>query len=150
MAIGNVLASSSLQTIFDFGFAGLICAIVIALFVVFVLIAIWVYRDAESRGMNGALWLIVVILIGLVGLIIYLVVRSDHPVRPPGYYPPAPGYYPPPGYAPGYPPPGVPPTAPPAPAPPAAPPGGQTVVCRNCGTVSPFGAQFCRNCGATL
>lgn len=33
-----------------------------------VLIAIWVYRDAEERGMDGILWLIV-----------YLVVREDHP-----------------------------------------------------------------------
>ncbi|MEM3587479.1 MAG: hypothetical protein QXO71_09185, partial [Candidatus Jordarchaeaceae archaeon] len=37
-----------------------------------ILIAIWVYRDAESRGENGALWLIIVILTGIIGLIIYL------------------------------------------------------------------------------
>lgn len=41
-----------------------------------IILAIWVYRDAESRGMNGALWLIIVILLGIIGLIIYLVVRE--------------------------------------------------------------------------
>ncbi|HLB69158.1 MAG TPA: hypothetical protein VJN63_12025 [Thermoplasmata archaeon] len=74
--------------------------------------------------MNGVLWLVIVILLESIGPIIYLVVRSDHPVRPHGDYPPALGYYPPPGHAPGYPPPGVPLTAPPAQAPPAAPPTG--------------------------
>jgi predicted nucleic acid-binding Zn ribbon protein len=46
-------------------------------FVVWILIAIWVYKDAEKRGKNGVLWLIIVILLGLIGLIIYLVVRGE-------------------------------------------------------------------------
>ena len=87
-------------------------------FVIWVLVAIWVYKDAESRGASGVLWLIVVILLGIIGLIIYLVVRPKEPVppqpmygAPPGYAPP-PGQYPPPGYAP--PPPGqYPPQQPP-------------------------------------
>ncbi|MEM2146522.1 MAG: hypothetical protein QW279_14265 [Candidatus Jordarchaeaceae archaeon] len=41
-----------------------------------IILAIWVYRDAESRGENGALWLIIVLLLGLIGLIIYLIVRK--------------------------------------------------------------------------
>jgi heme/copper-type cytochrome/quinol oxidase subunit 2 len=45
-------------------------------FIVWIIIAIWVYKDAESRGMNGALWLIVVIILGIIGLIIYLLVRA--------------------------------------------------------------------------
>ncbi|MFB0559727.1 MAG: hypothetical protein ACETWM_00655 [Candidatus Lokiarchaeia archaeon] len=44
--------------------------------VIGIILAIWVYRDAQSRGMNGALWLIITILLGLIGLIIYLVVRE--------------------------------------------------------------------------
>ncbi len=44
--------------------------------VIGIILAIWVYRDAESRGMNGALWLIITILLGIIGLIIYLVVRE--------------------------------------------------------------------------
>jgi len=41
-----------------------------------ILLCVWVYRDAESRGMGGVLWLIVVILTGIIGLIIYLIVRK--------------------------------------------------------------------------
>ena len=47
----------------------------LAWFVVWVLIAIWVYKDAEKRDSSGALWLIIVILTGIIGLIIWLVVR---------------------------------------------------------------------------
>ena len=32
-------------------------------FVIAILIAIWVYKDAEKRGSSGALWLIIVILL---------------------------------------------------------------------------------------
>ena len=77
------------------------------IFIVIILVAIWVYRDAESRGMGGVLWLIVVLVGSIVGLIVYFVIRRDHPVLPPGYRRPPPGFggYPPPGFG-GYPPPG--------------------------------------------
>src|SRR6266511_1127575 len=102
MDFGGMLPSFALQQL---EFTSLICVLVIASLILSILIAIWVYRDAESRGMSGVLWLIVILVAGLIGLLIYLIVRSDHPVRPPGYYyPPAypaypayPGYYPP-GY----------------------------------------------------
>jgi len=150
--LATFLPHITLQTIFDLGFAGLglICVFFIAIFLVSILIAIWVYRDAEKRGMSGVLWLIVVLIAGVIGLIIYLVVRSDHPVRPAGAYPAAPAYGLPPQYAPGYyPPPGTVPAAPPPQAPAAgAPAVGMT--CRTCGTVSAVGVQYCRNCGAKL
>ncbi|MFH1101906.1 MAG: zinc ribbon domain-containing protein [Methanobacteriota archaeon] len=61
------------------GFLGLslmICAaFFIVYFVVFLLIAIWVYKDAEKRGKSGILWLILVILLGIIGIVIWLVVR---------------------------------------------------------------------------
>jgi heme/copper-type cytochrome/quinol oxidase subunit 2 len=60
-----------------FGLGLIFCLIPIVYFVVAILLCIWVYRDAESRGMNGVLWLIVVLLTGIVGLIIYLVVRKE-------------------------------------------------------------------------
>lgn len=77
---GTMLGSTVLQ--FDpFSFVALgsmICLVCVALwFVIWILIAVWVYRDAESRGMGGALWLIIVILLGLIGIIVYLVVRKD-------------------------------------------------------------------------
>jgi len=48
---------------------------VIIWFVIFLVVAIWVYRDAEKRGKSGALWLIIVIILGLIGIIIWLIVR---------------------------------------------------------------------------
>jgi hypothetical protein len=106
-------------------FGGILCVgFWIAWFIIWLLVAIWVYKDAESRGASGVLWLIVVILLGIIGLIIYLVVRPSQQLPPAGYAPP-PGYYPPPGYAPpppGYaPPPQYPPPNPP-PNPPQPPP----------------------------
>lgn len=59
-----------------FGAMALTWIIILVWCVIGILIAIWVYRDAQSRGMNGALWLIICILLGIIGLIIYLVVRE--------------------------------------------------------------------------
>lgn len=44
-----------------------------------VVMAFLVYRDAESRGMNGLLWFVLVILpwVGFVFLVIYLIARED-------------------------------------------------------------------------
>jgi len=63
--------------------AGLFCIIPIIWIVIAILLCIWIYRDAESRGMNGVLWLIVVLIAGIIGLIIYLVVRKEKPPAPP-------------------------------------------------------------------
>lgn len=65
------------QIDWGFGIAGLICLIPIVWFIIAILLCIWVYRDAESRGMSGALWLIIVIITGIIGLIVYLVVRKE-------------------------------------------------------------------------
>ncbi len=54
-----------------------------------ILLCIWVYKDAESRGMNGALWLIIVLITGIIGLIIYLVVRKEKKAVAPPPPPPA-------------------------------------------------------------
>jgi len=56
---------------------GLLCLVPIIWLIIAILLCIWVYRDAESRGMSGALWLIIVLILGLIGLIIYLVVRKE-------------------------------------------------------------------------
>jgi len=52
---------------------------VAALFLVIpILIGVYVYRDANSRGMNAVLWTLIAVLAPSgIGLIIYLVVRSD-------------------------------------------------------------------------
>lgn len=66
-----------------FGMSVLICGIfVLVWFIIFIAIAIWVYKDAEKRGSSGALWLIIVILLGIIGIIIWLIIRppiGGHP-----------------------------------------------------------------------
>ncbi len=49
--------------------------VIIWLFVIF-----WVYKDAERRRMSGLLWALLVFIGNLIGLLIYLIVRQDHPV----------------------------------------------------------------------
>lgn len=49
----------------------------LALMVLWIFVIVWVYRDAERRGMNGVLWALLVFIGNLIGLLIYLIVRSD-------------------------------------------------------------------------
>jgi hypothetical protein len=44
---------------------------------------IWVYRDAEKRGMSGILWLLLVLIGNVIALLIYAIVRSETPVKRP-------------------------------------------------------------------
>lgn len=67
-----------------FGFGVLMCVIWLVVFIVFIVLAIWVYKDAEKRGSSGALWLIIVIFTGIIGLIIWLVVRPPIGGKPQG------------------------------------------------------------------
>jgi len=46
-------------------------------------VLIWVYRDAEKRGMSGILWLLLVLIGNVIGLLIFAIVRSETPVRRP-------------------------------------------------------------------
>ncbi len=127
---------------------GALCAIAIAFAVMWLLIGVLVYEDAESRGMTGIGWFLVVLILGLIGLIIYFVVRKD---RLPGYGPPASNPW---AHAPSY---DYRPLAPPAPAAPAAKPpatasqptGPSSVgrSCPSCEANIPFDAIFCPNCG---
>ena len=60
------------------GVAAIAClAFALVWFIIWILVAIWVYKDAQKRGKNGVLWLIIVIILGIIGLIIYLVVRGE-------------------------------------------------------------------------
>jgi len=51
----------------------------IGYWLVFIIIGILVYKDAEKRGMSGLLWFILVILpwVGILFLIMYLIIRED-------------------------------------------------------------------------
>jgi len=46
-------------------------------FAIGIFLCVWVYRDAKSRGMDGTLWVIIVLIANVLGLIVYLVVRED-------------------------------------------------------------------------
>ena len=96
------------------------CLASIIWFIINILLCVWVYRDAESRGMNGVLWLIVVLIGGIVGLIVYLIVRKEKPPPPP----PRLGY----------------PTEPPLPR----------RFCPYCGKGVDADAMFCPYCGGKL
>jgi len=118
------------------GFAGLFG---IAVLVFWIVAMVWVYRDAESRRMSGAIWALVVFFGHFVGLVVYLLVCSGHPaVSPPGSPAPAPG-------APAGSPP-VPPYAAP-PNPPAAP---KPAGCPKCGKPASKDHAFCPFCGEKL
>lgn len=49
--------------------------------VIGLLLCIWVYRDAQKRGMDAVLWLIVVLIANIIGLIIYFVVRKPEVIK---------------------------------------------------------------------
>jgi len=65
-----------------FGFVG-VSFFALAFLAIWIAIIVWVYGDAEKRGMSGVLWALIVFVLHLLGLLIYLIVRSDHPVRAP-------------------------------------------------------------------
>ena len=96
LALASALAARVLAEPSDFGYAllallvfGFFILIIIALFVVWILLAVWVYRDAKKRGMEATLWLLLVLLTGFIGLIVYLIVRRDHPIQQPPPPPPS-------------------------------------------------------------
>jgi hypothetical protein len=73
----------------------------LAIILVWIWPAIWMYRDAKRRRKEAAIWLIVGLAAPIVGPIIWLVVRNDQekPQAPAYYYYPPPAqYYPPPAY----------------------------------------------------
>ncbi len=140
-------AISPFQTILGMEFVVFLLLILLIPLILFIFVAVWMYRDANSRGMSGGIWVLILLLAslfgsfigGLIVVIIYLLVREGHlgGSRPYAY-----GYgYPPPGY--GY------PTAPP-PGYPPAPPGTAAGRCPRCGAATNPGARFCASCGSPL
>jgi hypothetical protein len=89
---------------FEFWGPGFVClSTAIFSIVIWIFPAVWIYRDAQSRGLDSTLWLIIGILAPIIGLIIYLLVRNDP--RPPfsgrsQYQYPANPYYQQPQYPP--------------------------------------------------
>lgn len=61
--------------------AGMAVGFVVLWFVIALVIAIWLYNDAEARGQSGVLWLLVALIAGIFGLIIWLIVRPPLPKK---------------------------------------------------------------------
>jgi lysylphosphatidylglycerol synthetase-like protein (DUF2156 family) len=62
---------------------GCTCIILLVAVGVQVAIAVWVYRDAKSRGMENAMLLtILCVFTGILGLIIYLLMRPKEKLPP--------------------------------------------------------------------
>ena len=57
------------------GLSGICCFLVFLPWIIWIILAIWVYKDAEKRGKSGVLWFIIVFFLGIIGLIVWLVVR---------------------------------------------------------------------------
>ena len=68
----NIFPDSGIPTVISLSIFPLI------LLAVWIVVTVWVYRDAESRGMSGALWALLIFVGNIIGLIIYLIVRNDH------------------------------------------------------------------------
>jgi len=81
VAATNLLAQDSDAEKAAGAAAGLIggtcgCIVAVVCFAIWVFLAVWVYKDAKSRGMDNAVLLtIVTVITGILGLIIYLLMR---------------------------------------------------------------------------
>jgi|GEM_PF-2010449 len=52
----------------------------LAMTALWIYVAYWVYTDANDRGMDSAtLWGVITFLTGLIGLVIYFLIREDKP-----------------------------------------------------------------------
>ncbi len=60
-----------------FGVGMMVCGIV--MFIIWIFLAIWAYKDAKKKCMSSPIiWFIVVFFLGIIGLIIYIVIRKDN------------------------------------------------------------------------
>ncbi|MGV9204954.1 MAG: PLDc N-terminal domain-containing protein [Promethearchaeia archaeon] len=58
------------------GMFGIWIAVIVVSCIISIAIAVWVYRDAKERDMNETMWLLIILLTGCIGCIIYLIVRE--------------------------------------------------------------------------
>jgi TM2 domain-containing membrane protein YozV len=53
----------------------LVIYIAVIIFVIMIFGGLWIYRDAEKRGKNPELWLIIFLIASIIGYLIWLIVR---------------------------------------------------------------------------
>ena len=59
------------------GSLGLYIVFLIISLIIQISLCVWIYQDANERGQNGTLWLLVVVLAGCPGVIVYLIIRDN-------------------------------------------------------------------------
>ena len=55
---------------------GIFIAIAIAIFVVYIFLLQYIYKDAVKRGLKAELWLIILLIAPIPGIIVYFIVRK--------------------------------------------------------------------------
>lgn len=83
IAIGIILFLLSLTSInvsaqyeyLPFAFGGICCTIYLISFVLWIVLAVWIYDDAKKRGESGGLWVLLVLFLGIIAIIIWLIIR---------------------------------------------------------------------------
>jgi predicted cobalt transporter CbtA len=65
--------------IFTYGIPALICGLLVVLlgFAIQLYIAYFLYTDANVRGQNGVLWGVIGFFTGLLGLVVWLIMRPE-------------------------------------------------------------------------
>ncbi len=63
------------------GMGGMMCIITAIVLLLWLMVLIWVYKDAKRRGKSGVLWFFIVLIFNILGLIIWLIVRPKNRVR---------------------------------------------------------------------
>jgi uncharacterized membrane protein YhaH (DUF805 family) len=65
------------------GFVGFTIIVIVAFIALNIALLVWVAKDAKNRGMDSSiLWMILVMITGPIGLIIYLLVRPQGNLMP--------------------------------------------------------------------
>lgn len=65
------------------GMVGFLLVLVVGIIALHIAILVWVAKDSKARGMdNSVLWMILVMITGVLGLIIYLFARPQGNVLP--------------------------------------------------------------------
>jgi len=60
-----------------------LCGLMLICLIVHILLAIWVYQDIRHRNAGSGLWIIITLLTGLLGALVYAVARlGDKPAQP--------------------------------------------------------------------
>jgi len=57
--------------------------LLIVLAIVHILTAIWVFQDIRKRGVGSGIWIVIALLTGLLGTLVYAIVRLGNTPQPP-------------------------------------------------------------------